>query len=121
MRYGADVARRGQRKAAGAWSVTIPRRPASRGRMQRQLTVSAWRRAALMRERRLAWVGAHRALEGTVKKFSHGRDPGRLALILSGRWIAPWVHCGCTVPSGRCVHRARRRITVHGSRCGTVP
>jgi len=24
-------------------------------------------------------------------------------------------------PSGRCVHRARRRIKVHGSGCGTVP
>ena len=38
-----------------------------------------------------------------------------------GRWIswrASRLHRG---PSGRCAHRARRRITVHRSGCGTVP
>jgi hypothetical protein len=52
----------------------------------------------------------------------------RLILYLGGSgdaWRCPvraldraGVHHGCTCPSGRCVHRARRRIKVHGSGAG---
>src|SRR5215469_16830278 len=41
LRDDADVARRGQRKAAGARSVTVPSWPASCGRMLRRPTTSA--------------------------------------------------------------------------------
>jgi len=53
--------------------------------------------------------------------LARGRDPGRLALILSGRLIVPGCTTATPCPSGQCVHRARRGTTVHGSGCGIVP